>query len=85
MIDPASVADWMQASFMTGLVAGLAAAGMWALKQEQHESSVAPSRNIQAVGNDHDRLRAAVEEHVDWLPCRDAVGLPVASRDAKAG
>jgi hypothetical protein len=49
MIDPGSAADWVQASFMTGLVASLAAAGMWALPREQHEPSVAPSPNTQAV------------------------------------
>jgi hypothetical protein len=41
---------------MTGLIASLAAAGMWALTREQHEltreqheRSVAPSPNSQAV------------------------------------
>jgi hypothetical protein len=42
MIDPGSAADWVQASLLTGLLAGLAAAGRWALAQEQHEHSVAP-------------------------------------------
>ncbi len=49
MVDPASVADWAQASFITGLVAGLAAMGMRALTQEQHEPSMAPTPNTQAA------------------------------------
>ncbi len=49
MIDPGSTADWVQASFMTGLVACLAAAGMWTLTREQQERSMAPSPNTQAV------------------------------------
>lgn len=42
MIHQGSAADWVQASFLTGLVACLAAAGSWALTQEQHERSPAP-------------------------------------------
>ncbi len=43
MIDPGSATDWLQASFLTGLVACLAAAGSWALTREQHdERSLAP-------------------------------------------
>jgi hypothetical protein len=49
MIDPSSVADWVQASFMTGLVACLAAAGAWTLTREQHERSVAPSPDTRAL------------------------------------
>jgi hypothetical protein len=49
MVDPASVADWAQASFITGLVAGLAAMGMRALTQEQREPSMAPTPNTQAA------------------------------------
>jgi hypothetical protein len=39
MVDPGSVADRLQASLMTGLVALLAAAGMWALTREQHQAT----------------------------------------------
>jgi hypothetical protein len=42
MIDPGSAADWLQASFLTGLVAGLAATGGWALTREQHEHPITP-------------------------------------------
>jgi hypothetical protein len=49
MLDPGSAADWVQASFMTGVVACLAAAGMRALTREQHERSVAPSPNTRAL------------------------------------
>jgi hypothetical protein len=49
MLDPGSAADWVQASFMTSVVACLAAAGMWALTREQHERSVALSPNTRAL------------------------------------
>jgi hypothetical protein len=35
MIDPASLADWAQASLVTALLGGLAAACGWALREEQ--------------------------------------------------
>jgi hypothetical protein len=41
MIDPGSAADWLQASFLTGLVACLTAASSWALTREQHERTLA--------------------------------------------
>jgi hypothetical protein len=44
MIDPASAADWVQASLVAGLLASLAAGGMWALRLERrHEQALAPS------------------------------------------
>jgi hypothetical protein len=49
MIDPGSAADWAQASLMTGVLALLTGAGIWALRREQHERLVAPRPNTQAV------------------------------------
>jgi hypothetical protein len=44
MIDPASAADWMQASLVAGLLASLVAGGTWALGLEQrHEQAMAPA------------------------------------------
>jgi hypothetical protein len=41
MIHPGSAADWLQASFLTALVACLTAAGSRALTREQHERTLA--------------------------------------------
>ncbi|HEX6678813.1 MAG TPA: hypothetical protein VF486_27820 [Actinomycetes bacterium] len=49
MVDPASLADWVQASCMAGVVVGLAAAGRWALAQDQRESSAKPVPESQVV------------------------------------
>jgi len=44
-MDPGSLADWMQASAMAAAVAGLAAAGRWALRAEDAQpSSRQPAR-----------------------------------------
>jgi hypothetical protein len=37
MIDPASLADWTQASLVAALLGGLGAACGWALREEQRE------------------------------------------------
>ena len=62
MIDPASAADWVQASLVTGLVAGLAAAGMRALTHDQHESWAAPSPAPKPLSTTTSKVRAAEEE-----------------------
>jgi hypothetical protein len=36
MVNPASLADWAQASLVAAPVGGLAAACEWALREEQH-------------------------------------------------
>ena len=37
MIDPGSGGDWLQASLMAAALGGLAAAGRWALREEEAE------------------------------------------------
>jgi hypothetical protein len=44
MIDPASAADWVQASLVAGLLASLAAGGMWALGLEQRQALTRAAR-----------------------------------------
>ena len=43
MIDPGSTGDWLQASLMAAALAGLAATGRWALRQEEAEPDPLPA------------------------------------------
>jgi hypothetical protein len=43
MIDPGSAGDWLQASLMAAALAGLAATGRWALRQEAAEPDPLPA------------------------------------------
>jgi hypothetical protein len=43
MIDPGSVGDWLQASLMAAALAGLAATGRWALRQEEADPDALPA------------------------------------------
>jgi hypothetical protein len=43
MIDPGSVGDWLQASLMAAALAGLAATGRWALRQEAADPDRLPA------------------------------------------
>src|SRR6266542_3029487 len=50
MIDPASMADWAQASFLVTLLGGLAAACGWVLRQEQRERLLEARSTARAAG-----------------------------------
>src|SRR6266511_4620768 len=62
MIDPASMADWAQASFLVTLLGGLAAACGWVLRQEQRERLLEARSTARAA-------RSA--EHTSELQSRD--------------
>jgi hypothetical protein len=42
MVTPGSIADWIQALIMAAALAGLAATGRWALREEEHALSRRP-------------------------------------------
>jgi hypothetical protein len=49
MIDPASLADWAQASLVAALLGGLGAACGWALREEQRERLVTARSTTQVA------------------------------------
>jgi hypothetical protein len=52
MIDPASAADWVQASLVAGLLASLAAGGLWALgleRRQERSPGPGPSTTTEAL------------------------------------
>jgi hypothetical protein len=64
MVIPGSVGDWVQALIMTAALAGLAATGAWALREEEP----APSRRPRPSRSSSGRVDAtAAAEQVEAM------------------